>query len=266
MLSCSCKICLPIKISNWKHKNKKCKHKISVNSDEKHDNFITKMIIKNISSDDEGLYECEISNSFKKIGIQKRRIEVSVKRKPGDIKVILKGEKLIIVDKIVEIKSFYDFTLECFVTANPVPVIQWFKNDKKIGDYMINFSKTQMHNHDGYYKCTVENDVGMISKTFQLKVKIAPFTNSNQDQFLAVKTAEKASLGCDISGSPEPVIKWFINLKPLTNSNVYKLTKGNKVLEFVAQTNLVGEYSCMGANEFGNISIDFDLQVLGESL
>lgn len=139
-------------------------------------------------------------------GRQEKKVKVIVNTQPKDIEITLNGE---IVDTVVEISAFQDLFLSCNASANiSAPVIKWLKNGNKIGDDKVFLSNAKMNDHDGNYKCTVVNDVRVSSKTIKIKLKIAPFTNSKQDQFFVVKNNETVSLNCDIIGWPDPQIRW----------------------------------------------------------
>lgn len=265
-LECSCNDCLPIKKSSWKYENKGRRHKVNPMVDEEKDFYKTQLQIKNVVSDDEGSYECIINNEFKNGGKQTKKIELIVKKKPEAIRITLKGRLLSIVEKVVEIKTFEDFTLDCYAPANPVPIITWFKNGKQVGDHEIFLPQSKMNNHEGSYECKVENDVGLTSRTIQVKVKIPPYTESDNDQRVIAKNAVIVSLKCDIIGSPDPKIQWFINSKPLKASKQFKLLKQDKVLEFKGSKDLVGNYSCSGVSDLGKALIIFDVVMTGKKI
>lgn len=134
-----------------------------------------KLLIENLINDDEGIYDCKMSNhAFD--GSQEKKVIIIVITKPKDVQIIL--------------NAFEDLSLGCNASASiTAPVIKWHKYGKKIGDHKVFSSKAKMNDHGGNlggnYKFTVANNGRVSSKTIKFKVIIAPFTNSYKDQFFA---------------------------------------------------------------------------------
>lgn len=260
-MECSCSDCLPVKKDTWNYANKKKRHITTSVVDEINNKFSTILTIEKAETSDEGSYSCSISNQ---LGKQKHEIALNVQVKPKDLIVTIRGKSRERIDKDVDITAFEDKTLECTAQANPVPTITWYKNGAKVGKKKIILSKTKMNEHDGIYKCVVENKIESISKEFRVNVKIPPVLLAKTEQLLVLSKDEKVSFICDIDGSPKPTITWFFNSKPLISSQTFKFLEKNKRLEFLSALSNYGSYSCSGVNEFGEAKMTFTVYAKGE--
>jgi Immunoglobulin I-set domain/Immunoglobulin domain len=260
-LECSCTGCLPMKKPKWEPSKKNRRIKIVNFEDEENNIFTTVLTIQKTTSADEGYYECEISND---LGKDKKRIEFTAQTKPKDVKVTMKGKSLKLVDKVVEIREKETFVLHCIAKAYPIPKIVWFKDGIQISKNQIVLEKENINEHAGFYRCTVTNALGSISKDFNITVKIAPTPNGISEQLIEAKENDKIRLNCDIDGSPEPNVTWSFNYKPLVIASNHKFTNQNKVLELSVQHHSVGTYSCLGKNDFGKALIKFAVFVKGK--
>lgn len=98
-----------------------------------------KLLIENLINDDEGIYDCKMSNhAFD--GSQEKKVIIIVITQPKDVQIILEVE---IVDTTVEINAFEDLSLGCNASASiTAPVIKWLKYGKKLE--IIKFSHSKL--------------------------------------------------------------------------------------------------------------------------
>lgn len=261
-LKCSCSNCLPIK-PWWKAKNKKRLHKVENVIDEENDTYLSIYKVKGAKINDEDNYECYFKND---LGSRSNKIKLVIDKKPRDLTItsLIGTGKRIHVGVAFEIKEFKDVTLDCVARNSKASKTTWTKNGKKIHENMkLRFSHKNISEHEGIYKCTIENKIGSVSKEFQVKVKIAPKAFGNSSQTVVVDKAEKISLHCNIDGSPKPEITWNFESQPLIPSTAFKLTNENKNLEFESTADKIGIYSCVGKNQFGQSELHFNVLTKG---
>ena len=83
----------------------------------------------------------------------------------------------------------------------------------------------------------------------------------DQNQTTAVNANEVVTLNCTVSASPDPVYSWSFPDSCSSCPN----TSNDSVLIFAAEDNTdSGEYICVAENEYGNISMMFDVIVISK--
>lgn len=220
------------------------------------------MIIDKAQEQDEKGYECELSNSF---GTRKKKIYVITQIKPHGITINAKGSSLKSVDKIVKINKAESTVLKCIAKGYPIPKITWFKDGTNIGENAITLNKDRMSEHSGSYECRVENSLGSVSKLIEVSVQIATSAKEPKERLLMADEKEKVKLNCEVTGVPKPAVIWTFNNKPLPASKKYNLLNQNQELEFEAQQDSFGSYSCFGKNKYGKAAIKFTVFVRGKT-
>ena len=259
-LECSCSNCLPV-TAKWNYDRKKRQHSSKDFEDEENDSFKTILIIDDAQKQDEKDYECELSNSFEK---RKKKIYVITQIKPHSITIIAKGSSLKSVDKIVKIVKAEDTLLKCVAKGYPIPKITWFKDGTHIGNNSISLKKDHMSEHSGSYECRVENSLGSVSKVIEVTVQIATSGKEPKERLVMADEKQNVKLNCEVTGVPEPAITWTFNKKQLPASKKYNLLNQDQALEFEAQHDSFGTYSCFGQNKYGKAAIKFTVFVRGK--
>ena len=88
-----------------------------------------------------------------------------------------------------------------------------------------------------------------------------PILVSKRDQTVMVSVSEELILNCTASASPDPVYSWSFPDSCLSCPN----TSSDSVLIFtVEDITDSGEYNCVAENEYGNISITFNVSVISK--
>ena len=97
----------------------------------------------------------------------------------------------------------------------------------------------------------------------QYFVSGSPVLISDQNQTVTVNIDEVVILNCTASALPDPVYSWSF---PDSCSSCFS-TSNDSILTFTAENvNYSGEYICVVENEYGNISITFDISVASKDL
>lgn len=215
--------------------------------------------ILKLTKADEGQYECNIGNSKAKNKNIKKLVKIVMEIEPKHLTLSFKQDGVPkVIEKELLVRKYADIELNCLPNGGfPVPTINWFKDDEKIDGSSLKLRKSDLAKHVGRYECVVENIKGKKSASFQLKLQLGPQRKSKSPQFIETEVAKEISLKCDISGSPEPKISWMRNGANLEKSKIYETSRDGKTLFFQFQKFLAGNYSCLGSNQFGSVSIDF---------
>ena len=85
-----------------------------------------------------------------------------------------------------------------------------------------------------------------------------PVLISKQNQTVIVNFREEVALNCSVSSVPDPVYTWSI---PDSCSSCPNFSR-ESVLNFTAAES--GEYTCVAENEYGNLSVSFNVIVISK--
>ncbi|KAJ9596374.1 hypothetical protein L9F63_012602, partial [Diploptera punctata] len=116
-----------------------------------------------------------------------------------------------------------DVVLDCIVDGFPQPSVSWYKNGQDlvpkegsvIVTWELNHAKLELHNVNvkdaGRYTCKAINSVGTASSTADIVVKktIFPPVFGRRLQAQVAKVGERVCMGCEVTGTPDPVITWY---------------------------------------------------------
>ncbi|KAK0094450.1 hypothetical protein PV326_010858, partial [Microctonus aethiopoides] len=216
---------------------------------------------------DAAVYKAEVSNkdgtTVDEVGIEVRS---APRFKKQMIDVIAKdGEKQV------------EFEVE--VGGYPRPTLQWYINDVEITEEKQEFAATQdgdVHKlilsnvkieHSGRYTCKLRNEYGKNASTSNLIVYCKPkIVKKLTDQKL--KEGETLKLQVQISGTPDPNIKWFKDGQEVSADARVKITRDSKRRESYDLTlNLLkgsdgGVYEVRAENEMGSVTCKSKVIVL----
>lgn len=219
--------------------------------------------IRNIDDDDEGRYQCVISNRFGTAYSEKAHVTVHV------FPVFTKTP----VDVVV--KSGSTARLECAAMGLPSPEIAWQKDGGD--DDFPAARERRMHvmpsddvffivkvkaSDTGVYSCTAKNDAGMIVANATLTVLETPnFVKSMEDK--ETRVGETAVLECMAAGSPKPKLAWMKDDAPLVPTERHFFTADSQLLIIVqTKSSDTGKYVCNMSNTMGSKSDSSYLTVL----
>ncbi|XP_028025918.1 hemicentin-1-like [Bombyx mandarina] len=213
------------------------------------------MVIKNMTLDYTGDYKCVVENVANKkefdfviniSGLESPQIEINTREivlRPGD-----------------------SAELNCrILKGNPAPLITWqhksadeFASDELPEDSIIVGNKLKIlsikKEHEGIYRCTAVNLKGESSAEVTLKVQFAPVIKDDviYPQTVPVKEGDNVELPCDVTASPEAVVRWEMSqddvIIPLDQRHV---TDDQNTHRFTALWRDSGHYHCIAENALG---------------
>lgn len=154
-------------------------------------------------------------------------------------------------------KEGVQFQFECKVEGNPLPTVQWFKNQECIdnspdyvitynnGEAILKFEKVNISDK-GEYTCKAANEVGTAQSTASLSVTRRFRWNEKWHVFdfdfilarepaesptftvplsnVMARAGQKIKLECEVSGLPPPILTWSHNGKPVKETRELKVS------------------------------------------
>lgn len=168
----------------------------------------------------------------------------------------------------VEVKEGSDAKLQCTVTAEPKPNIEWFKKGVRVKEnrrvklesdgHTVSLTIKQVRSFDeGEYKCVATNELGSAPCNASLTVR-AIAKPDFKDKLKTVEVMEGDTVQFDtrVVGYPAPEVEWFkgatklksderTEIKENQDDNLYSLVIND------AKRDDAGIYKCVAANEGG---------------
>ncbi|XP_018408468.1 PREDICTED: hemicentin-1 [Nanorana parkeri] len=158
--------------------------------------------------------------------------------------------------------------IECFVTGDPTPQINWLKNGLPLpvssqirllsSGKILRISKIQKSD-EGLYTCVASSRAGVDKKIYSLKVHIAPSMDGTDitEELTTIK-GNPTTMRCIADGYPEPHISWLKDGKYID----LVATKGAIFQILNTEITDIGRYTCTATNVAGSVSKHFILNVL----
>ena len=243
------------------------------------DGEVSLLCFSSTELDDEGEYQCKAQNEF---GSATCTLELFVNEKV-DEEHQTKPE---FVEKMKDLNTFEgdSAVFSVKVQGYPQPEVKWFTSDREItsderfvvdsvADGRHTFTIKDCDTKDkGRYKCVASNVVGKVVCSAGLTVKeelIAPkFSAQPSETPMSIDEGGDVTLQVEVSGKPEPSVKWYKDDKPISRtSSKYKTdVQGDKqTLTIVAATpDDSGTYQCKATSPGGTATRDFNVNIEGE--
>ena len=178
----------------------------------------------------------------------------------------------------VEVKEGTAAKLQCKVTAEPTPTLEWFKDGVKVkesrrvkmeSDGMtaaLSFKDTRPDDK-GEYKCVATNDLGSASCTARLTVMVVSKPDFKEKmKGVEVMEGDTACFDVLVVGYPELTVEWFRGTTKLKNDERIEVKEDKEnnrfsVLIGDVKRDDAGMYKCVASNEAGKTTIRADLAV-----
>lgn len=156
------------------------------------------------------------------------------------------------------------------VEGFPKPSVHWFLGDVEITEKRTEYTRTEEGDNyklvikevktelKGHYTCKVQNEYGENSSSSNLTVNTRPkLLKKLEDQRL--KEGETLTLKLEVSGTPDPEVKWYKDGKEVTADARIKITRDSQRRESYDLTVTLlkgsdgGLYEVRAENELGYI-------------
>ncbi|XP_067662288.1 hemicentin-1-like isoform X1 [Haliotis asinina] len=211
-----------------------------------------KIVISNITHDDDGEYVCHASNIG---GNATYSINVDVLVPPRLIQDDLEGNRNFSVNQGKGI------VLPCRAVGDPRPTFQWYKDGSPISlsdiHYFVrNDGSLEIFSADpsdtGSYKCVASNIAGGTEKVMTLDVRIAPSIDGALDETYEILEHQTILLPCNPTGKPKPKTFWRRNFTPFRprSSRIHIRERGLFIKKARLQDKAI--YECVASNVAGN--------------
>ncbi|KJH48745.1 immunoglobulin I-set domain protein [Dictyocaulus viviparus] len=166
-------------------------------------------------------------------------------------------------------------TLFCEAIGNPLPNLSWSKGGQPVINSIerirISLKGKRLDiphmelSYAGEYTCTAHNEAGSAEATINVDVLVPPVINRDKiDMSPRLPAGQTLMLICDVSGKPQPEIKWYVNNTEITSEtegielgNTHKFIKVNNIT-----LNDRGVYSCVALNVAGNDTLFYNVDVV----
>ncbi|XP_037901176.1 titin isoform X14 [Glossina fuscipes] len=199
---------------------------IQGNSDYKttYDKGLCRLVIDETFAADSAHYTCRATNM---VGVGETSANLSVRENVSNIQMIPPHIVRFLESSRAKEGSAFEFA--CTVTGNPLPTVQWYKNDKCIDDspdYVICYNNGEAKlrfeevflEDDAIYTCSASNTAGIEHCSASLVVE--PLEPTEIPHFkiplsnVMARVGQKIKLEALIGGLPIPDICWLHNGKP----------------------------------------------------
>ncbi|KAM7355886.1 zormin isoform 2-T2 [Cochliomyia hominivorax] len=185
---------------------------------------ICRLVIEETFAADSARFTCRASNL---VGNAETSANLSVRENAADVQMIAPRIVRFLESGKAKEGSSYEFS--CVVTGNPLPTVQWYKNDKCIDDspdYVISYNNGEAKlrfeevflEDDAVYTCSASNPAGIEHCSASLIVE--PLEPTEMPHFkipltnAMARVGQKIKLEALIGGIPRPDIYWLHNGKP----------------------------------------------------
>ncbi|XP_046833264.1 uncharacterized protein LOC124430549 isoform X4 [Vespa crabro] len=172
--------------------------------------------------------------------------------------------------------------LECTVEGNPLPTVQWYKNETNIDnspDYIITYNNGEaclsfeevFLDDRAIYTCKATNRLGQVSTSAVLDVESME-TSTEKPYFLTplsnamARAGQRVKLECEATGNPIPRLSWTHDGKPIDETIHTKIqTESGRTSLIISEAfpKDAGCYTVIAKNDVGEASVSCNVSVKG---
>ncbi|EFP01463.1 hypothetical protein CRE_24008 [Caenorhabditis remanei] len=255
------------------------KDDVQLHEDERHtfysdeDGFFA-MTIDPVQVTDTGRYTCMATNEYGQASTSAFFRVLKVEKEAAPPAFVTKLQ-----DKECKEGDVIDF--ECEVEGWPEPELVWLVDDQPLRpshDFRLQYDgqtakleiRDAQPDDTGVYTVKIQNEFGSIESKAELFVQADPDKNHVAPEFQATiedvecDEGEEVRFKSVITGDPNPEITWFINGKPLSESEKVKFISEDGICILTIKDvtrHFDGMVTCQGSNRLGSASCDGRLKV-----
>uniref|UniRef100_A0A8D8SYH6 Protein turtle n=1 Tax=Cacopsylla melanoneura TaxID=428564 RepID=A0A8D8SYH6_9HEMI len=214
------------------------------------------LVINPVSSDDSGLYMCEVSNGIGDPQAAQAYLNVEF------------PAKVTFTPTVQYLPFRLQGVVQCHIKANPtLQYVTWTKDKRLLEPYQTKdivvmqngsllFTRVNQ-NHQGRYTCTPYNAHGTQGSSGQMEVLVRkpPSFTSKPEAMYQRKVGESVDMHCDAQeadGTQKPTITWQRRDGVALPKNRVKISGGNITIEGLRRVDF-GYYECVVSNEVATI-------------
>ncbi|EJD75220.1 immunoglobulin I-set domain-containing protein [Loa loa] len=233
------------------------------------------LIIENVGSTDEGLYQCAVHVTDKKSFVWTYLSRRATVRLPFLSRFEIQPE-----DR--EVHTGQNVAFACMLDSQPSAHIEWFFNGKRISDrddssitiFPITSTleiSSVLPKHEGAYRCVATNE-GKTRSSRDAQLTIKP-ENSVDNEFSepyfileprgdVVKEGESVVLECLVNGWPRPDVRWLKGAETIsiTGDGMRQLGSSSFII-LKAKAQDAGVYTCRASNSQESLDASATIQV-----
>ena len=160
--------------------------------------------------------------------------------------------------------------LECTFSGFPKPEVTWFKDNTPItadqritihedkpNVHSLKFAQTQLEDKSTY-TCRAKNRFGEVDAKINLNINsIKPTIVRDLPEQLTIEKGKSLELQVEITGTPQPQVKWFKGNDEINNNKDYQITFDNKQTYTLLVSNCSpdhqADYSVQATNPGGTV-------------
>ncbi|XP_026463315.1 coiled-coil domain-containing protein 141-like [Ctenocephalides felis] len=234
------------------------------------------LTIEETFTEDSAKFRCKAINNY---GSADTCATLSVRE--TDVNTLLQPPQFVELLKPGKAMEGKSFQFECKVIGNPLPTVQWYKNDVCIdnskdygitynnGEAVLRFEEVFLEDH-ALYMCKATNDAGI--DQCQAYLMVEPLEPTEKPVFVIplsntmARAGQKVKLECQVSGIPEPQIQWTHNGKPFMETSDSKLHRDGQRATLIINEAFpkdAGLYAATARNIAGTVTSSCNVSVKG---
>lgn len=190
-----------------------------------------------------------------------------------------KAPEVIKPAKDVEVEGGKPARIECQISGQPKPNVEWFKDSEKVKEtkrvkletddekFSLNFKATELED-EGDYKCVARNEFGSVSTNAELLVNEALAKPDFKDKMknITVQAGRVARFDVCVTGTPNPEVDWLKGEEKIEDDGRFALVddEGDGLFSLIiedAKPEDAGKYEFIAFNEVGEVSCKANLVV-----
>ncbi|XP_067644771.1 uncharacterized protein zormin isoform X1 [Eurosta solidaginis] len=238
-----------------------------------YDHGLCRLVIEETFTADSARFSCRASNL---VGSNETSANLSVRENAIEVQMV--PPRIVRFLESGKATEGSTFQFVCVVSGNPLPTVQWYKNDKCIDDspdYVINYNNGEATlrfeevflEDDAVYTCSASNPAGIEHCSASLIVE--PLEPTEIPHFkiplsnAMARVGQKVKLEALIGGIPRPEIFWMHNGKPyIPRDTKYEFGRATLIIP-QAYPNDAGVYVLTAKNLAGEAYSSCNVMVKG---
>ena len=257
----------PVEHISWLHNGNILYSNEKYHIDDK-DTSVSTLIIKQLTKDSRGMYQCMVSNYFEQVQMV---AELNLGNSSPELTYKFSEQTL---------QPGPTVSLKCVATGHPLPQFTWLLDGFPVPDHPrflvgqfvtvhddvishVNISNIQSED-GGEYTCFADNGVAKIYHCARVNVYGTPYIRE-MPKITAISNSDLV-IKCPVAGYPIDSINWERDAQILPLNRRHKVyMNGTLIIEQIEKTQDSGTYTCQAKNRHNNIARrNVEIQVISK--